>query len=188
MSRHHRHPRETPQILCILRIEQYLWGVPEYPWSVPEYPWSVPEYPWGVPEHPWESLDIPGAPWESIEKIFYNNIIFTLSASYVHIYLICLLIHYLLLKSQYLIHLLYTYYKWLLHDCWLLLTIHYCLIHLMSQHLNLSDSQETQRLTPHRFELSASQLTVLYKHWHESSKPLNYLDVRCTGNFMHYIH
>ena len=163
-------------------------NIPGVSLNIPEVSPNIPGVSLSIPGHPWASLDVPGAPWESIEKLFYNNIIFTLLASYVHIYLICLLIHYLLFKSQYLIHLLYTYYKWLLHDCWLLLTIHYCLIHLMSQHLNLSDSQETQRSTPHRFELSASQLTVLYKHWHESSKPLNYLDVRCTRNFMHYIH
>jgi len=55
MSRHPRHPKETPQILCILRIEKYLWGVPEYSWVVPEYPW-------GVPDHPWVSLGHPGNP------------------------------------------------------------------------------------------------------------------------------
>ena len=70
MSRHLRHPKETPQILCILRMEKYLWGAPEYSWGVPEYPWGVPEYPWGVPDHPWVSLGGPGGPWESVEKIF----------------------------------------------------------------------------------------------------------------------
>ena len=86
MFRHHRQPKETPQIPCILRVEKYLCGVPEYSW--------------GVPGAPWGTLGIH-------RENIYNNKFFTILTSYAHIYLICLLIHYSLFKSrksQYLIH------------------------------------------------------------------------------------